>query len=99
MKAAERVIVKTAGLNMNTWVVGNAPIGHYILKPKPASEQSSAQPGEKTFFMKGRIMAGQADLAENIYGLSKFMWLTREEIERKVSKNYFTYVKDMLAER
>jgi large subunit ribosomal protein L46 len=99
LQAAERIIVQTAGVNMNTWIVGNAPIGHYVLKPRTANDKSPALQGEKTFFMKGRIMAGQANLADNIYGLGDFKWLTKEEIERVVSPKYFSYVKNMLAER
>lgn len=49
--------------------------------------------------MKGRIMAGQANLAQNIYGLGDFKWLTREEIEKLVSPKYFSYVKGMLSDR
>ncbi|CAG8974119.1 hypothetical protein HYALB_00002755 [Hymenoscyphus albidus] len=92
-QAAERILVQTAGLNMNTWIVGNAPIGYYIVKPY------KEKPGERTFFMKGRIMAGQANLAENIYELGDFKWLTREEIEKLVSPKYFSYVRNMLADR
>jgi large subunit ribosomal protein L46 len=49
--------------------------------------------------MKGRIMAGQANISENTFGLGNFKWLTREEVEQVVSPKYFSYVKNMLAER
>ncbi|TVY47448.1 54S ribosomal protein L17, mitochondrial [Lachnellula occidentalis] len=93
-QAAERVLVQSAGLNMNTWIVGHAPIGHYV-SPPPAP----SIPGSKTFFMKGRIMAGQADLAENQYGLEDFKWLTREELQKCLGKKYFSNVRNMLAVR
>ncbi|RDL34456.1 50S ribosomal subunit L30 [Venustampulla echinocandica] len=96
-QAAERVIVQTAGVNMNTWVVGHVPIGHYVMKPR--TDKTVEIAGEKTFFMKGRIMAGQANLEGNQFGLSDFRWATREEVERLVSPKYYSYVRNMLADR
>jgi large subunit ribosomal protein L46 len=85
---------------MNTWLVGAAPIGHYIVKPRYNTERTSIiESGQKTFFMKGRIMAGQADVTENLFGLASFKWLTREEIERTVSPKYYSSVRNMLADR
>lgn len=100
---------------MNTWIVGNHPVGHFHFdypKPqlltlkhhKPDSEVESPfykeeQHGEKVFFMKARIMAGQADLTKNIYGDQEFMWLAKQEIEEKVTPKYWSSVRNMLAER
>ncbi|KAI9824506.1 MAG: hypothetical protein M1819_000861 [Sarea resinae] len=102
-QAAERILVQTGGVNMNTWVVGHAPIGHYNLRfPKPIA--STAKPGveehgAKTFFMKARIMAGQANLKENKFGLVDYKWLAKEEIEKVVSQRYWSAVRNMLTER
>jgi large subunit ribosomal protein L46 len=49
--------------------------------------------------MKARIMAGQVDLKDNLFGLSDFKWLTKQELEKQVSKRYFSYIKNMLADR
>lgn len=54
---------------------------------------------EKTFFIKARIMGGQADLKENKLGLSEFKWLAKEEIQKAVSPMYWRSIKNMLAER
>lgn len=78
---------------MNTWIVGHAPIGHQVLSPTPNG------PGSKIFFMKGRIMAGQANLEGNAFGLQDFKWLTREEVRKHVGNRYFSDVKNMLADR
>lgn len=141
IQAAERVLVQSAGLNMNTWIVGHAPIGHHIKLPHfppvevpgqdtsaKISQRSSglsksafkaklrregrerdeaaraaglvpSSPGVRTFFMKGRIMAGQANLEGNLFGLNQFMWLTKKEIEDRFTQYDFDKVKDMLAER
>ncbi|KAK2753239.1 54S ribosomal protein L17 mitochondrial [Arachnomyces sp. PD_36] len=100
--AAERSLEQAAGVNMNTWTVGHHPIGHYIYKlrkPK-ADEKTGVQTlGEKTFFMKSRIMAGQADLKDNTQDLKDFKWLAKEEIQPLVNAQYWSAVKDMLAER
>ncbi|KAH8595036.1 putative 54S ribosomal protein L17, mitochondrial [Bisporella sp. PMI_857] len=110
LQAAERVLVQTAGVNMNTWLVGHAPVGAYVAPPvyeaklikneeANAADVSPKKPGRKVFFMKGRIMAGQANLKGNIFGFTDFKWLTKEEIQKTVSEKYFSDVKDMLADR
>jgi large subunit ribosomal protein L46 len=91
--------VQTAGINMNTWIVGHAPIGHHVLKPRYGANAAIEKSGEKTFFMKGRIMAGQAQLAGNLFGLEDFRWLTREELQSLCGPKYFSSVRNMLADR
>lgn len=100
---------------MNTWVVGNHPVGHFhfnfpspqhrtITHPATAAEPQPRQEevqdfGEKVFFMKTRIMAGQADLSKTAFGLSDFQWLAKEEVEKTVTPKYWSSVRNMLAER
>ena len=88
---------------MHTWMVGNAPVGHLELqyetpKQNPDSEGIS-QLGEKIFFMKGRIMAGQADLKSSVLGAKDFKWLAKEEVQKLVSANYWPRIRGMLPER
>jgi large subunit ribosomal protein L46 len=60
--------------------------------------------GEKTFFLKARIFAGQVDVN---YKLGKvqmtpyddFQWLTKQEIEPMVHSKYWSAIKDMLVEQ
>ncbi|RFU23963.1 hypothetical protein B7463_g12372, partial [Scytalidium lignicola] len=81
-QAAERILVQSAGVNMNTWIVGHAPIGHHFIKPYVNPDTKAIERvGDKIFFMKGRIMAGQADLKGNLFGLADFKWLTKRELE------------------
>lgn len=86
---------------MNTWIVGHVPVGHLINRPeyKPESSTELQAPGEKTFFMKGRVMAGQADLKGNVFGMQDFKWLTREELQKAVGPRYWSWIKNMIAER
>ncbi|RDW59507.1 hypothetical protein BP6252_12594 [Coleophoma cylindrospora] len=97
-QAAERVLVQTAGMNMNTWIVGHAPISHFIAHPWFDKDDSSKvkAPGQKTFFMKGRIMAGQADLKGNALGVKDFRWLTKQELAKVFHSNYYAQVKNAL---
>ncbi len=118
IQAAQRILFASLGPNMNTFFVGNHPVGHYIarfssprtspsspqryipdsLSPSPSESSTSTTnlknasetnplredfaatqteiDGEKTFFMKARIMAGQADLS-----LSQSTSLTSETDE------------------
>ncbi|KAL1979936.1 hypothetical protein VTN96DRAFT_4892 [Rasamsonia emersonii] len=101
--AAERTLAEAAGVNMNTWFVGHHPIGHHVYnfrKPRqdPASKKQLLV-GEKTFFMKCRIMAGQADLTANKQNLKDFKWLAKEEIAKYVLPQYYSSIKNMLSER
>ncbi|KAE8154729.1 39S mitochondrial ribosomal protein L46-domain-containing protein [Aspergillus avenaceus] len=102
-EASERTLAQAAGVNMNTWFVGFHPVGHHIYNNKKfgaVDEATSTQHrGEKTFFLKGRIMAGQADLTNNAQNLKDFKWLAREEIEQYVPPHYYSYIKNMLADR
>lgn len=87
---------------MNTWMVGYHPIGHFVYnlrKPQIDEKAKIELLGEKTFFMKGRIMAGQADLSVNTLGLKDFRWLAKEEIEKYVIPQYYSSIKNMLADR
>ena len=84
---------------MNTWIVAHAPVGHYIRTPFYTKEKTLERPGEKTFFMKARIMAGQANLKDNLFGLTDFKWLAKEEVQKHVGMNYYSQIKNMLADR
>ncbi|KAJ9667059.1 hypothetical protein H2201_002894 [Coniosporium apollinis] len=100
--AAERILVQAGGVNMNTWVVGNAPIGHFHADfPKGVmnEEKNVEEIGEKIFFMKARIMAGQANLEQNKFGLQDFKWLAKEEVEKTVTARYWSAIRNMLADR
>jgi large subunit ribosomal protein L46 len=83
---------------MNTWIIGHVPVGHHVLQPYYVDGKLE-RPGERTFFMKGRIMAGQANLKGNLFGLSDFKWLTKQELEDHVRPKYFSAIRNMLAER
>lgn len=87
---------------MNTWMVGYHPIGHHVhnnRQSKIDKENGNKSLGEKTFFMKSRIMAGQADLTRNTQGLKDFKWLTKDEIPKFVQQKYWSHIQDMLAGR
>jgi large subunit ribosomal protein L46 len=87
---------------MNTFMVGYHPVGHYVYnarKPKTDESTGVTIAGEKTFFMKSRIMAGQADLSNNVQNLQDFKWLAKEEIAKYVLPPYYANIKNMLAER
>jgi large subunit ribosomal protein L46 len=108
LQAAQRTLASICGVNMNTWFVGSHPIGHFVYQYRKAGETPASTPpapppppemtlvGEKTFFMKGRIMAGQADIKANELDVEDFKWLTKEEVQKEVSRQYWANVKNML---
>ncbi|TRX94757.1 hypothetical protein FHL15_004218 [Xylaria flabelliformis] len=98
-QTAARALELAAGINMNTWMVGRVPVAHLVKQPEFNEDTSLRQRGEKIFFHKGRIMAGQADLKGNKMGLKDFNWLTKEELKAKLDRDYFHAVRNMMADR
>jgi large subunit ribosomal protein L46 len=88
-----------AGVNMNTWVVGRVPVAHVVTHPSLTADGELKAKGSKTFFLKARIMAGQADIKGNPFGYTDFKWLTREELEKQLTPEYFLGIHNMLALR
>ncbi|KAF5386935.1 hypothetical protein D9615_001710 [Tricholomella constricta] len=94
-QAAQRDLHAECGENMDTWIVSRNPIGVY--KEAPLDTSSPDPKAEKiTFFFKGHIMAGQAK--PNPKAFSDFAWLTKQEIETRVEKDYWEGVKDILSD-
>ncbi|ETN39152.1 uncharacterized protein HMPREF1541_05375 [Cyphellophora europaea CBS 101466] len=114
-EAAQRVLDETCGVNMNTWQVARHPVGHYAFEhasieaPKDGEQKDDKQVqsvhdtaedvGEKTFFIKTRIFAGQADVAQENAAWEDFAWLSKEEIQQKVHPRYWGRIKNMLADQ
>lgn len=98
-QSAKRVLDQAAGVNMNTWIVGRVPVAHVVQHPVQAADGAVQKKGHKTFFIKGRIMAGQADLKGNPFGYTNFKWLTREELEKELPEAYFKGVRNMMSDR
>lgn len=87
---------------MNVWTVGYHPISHYVQNfTKPITDPTTGVElkGEKTFFLKGRILAGQANIAENMQDVVDFKWLSKEEIQKHVMLPYWSAIKNALPER
>ncbi|KAK2031805.1 NUDIX domain-containing protein [Colletotrichum zoysiae] len=93
-EAAQRILDETAGVNMNTWMVGRVPVAAYVKKPTATEGK-----GQKTFFLKARIMAGQADLSACKHQYKEFKWLTREELREVLEPGYYRSVRNMMADR
>ncbi|CAG9971985.1 unnamed protein product [Clonostachys byssicola] len=98
-QCAQRVLDQAAGVNMNTWIVGRVPVAHTVKEPVRDASGGVKSKGAKTFFLKGRIMAGQADLKDNPFGYTDFKWLTREELEKELSPQDFKGVRNMMSDR
>ena len=94
---------------MNTWFVGSHPVGHYVYLHPEAKEQMEKKQinttedmpimGDKTFFMKARILAGQADIKNNEVEAEDFKWLVKEEVQKHVHPYYWSKVKNMLVDQ
>lgn len=109
-QTAKRMLAESAGVNMNTWIVGRVPIAHHIAefgdktaeetapaaKEVDATSDKSRYDGEKIFFLKGRIMAGQVDLTGNKYGYTDFKWVNKDELRQTLPYEYWRSVRNMV---
>ncbi|TBU28895.1 39S mitochondrial ribosomal protein L46-domain-containing protein [Dichomitus squalens] len=94
-QAALRDLQAEVGENMDTWVVGKKPIAVY--QPSLPKSTTNSLGGELyTFFLKAHILAGQARPSGK--NVTDFAWLTKEEIEPRVEKDYWASVKDILSD-
>ncbi|KAI1007370.1 hypothetical protein K3495_g843 [Podosphaera aphanis] len=97
-QAAERILVQSCGPNMNTWIVSHVPITHHVVEPvmEEGNEKKMLNKGRATFFMKGRIMTGQADITNNKFDYTSFRWLTKEELEDTLSSHFYHRIRNSL---
>ncbi|KAI0371762.1 hypothetical protein BV20DRAFT_965034 [Pilatotrama ljubarskyi] len=94
-QAALRDLQAECGINMDTWIVGKKPIAVY--QPSlPESTKKSLGGELYTFFLKAHILAGQ--VRPDGKNVTDFAWLTKEEIEPRVEKDYWASVKDILSD-
>jgi len=85
--AAQRDLFSAYGAKMDTWVVSGKPLGVYQASPAEKSYQ---------FFVKAHVMAGQVH--PDGKKVVDFAWLTKQEIQPRVSETYWSGIKDMLAD-
>ncbi|KAI9230198.1 MAG: hypothetical protein DHS80DRAFT_12760, partial [Piptocephalis tieghemiana] len=94
-ETAMRELHEECGKDMNVWLVARGPIGHYAYK----HEGPGASKGKESsvYFLKANIFAGQCrpDGKE----VNDFAWVTREEMSKYVSPEYYKVVKNMLSEQ
>ncbi|BFZ60418.1 hypothetical protein YB2330_001454 [Saitoella coloradoensis] len=93
-ETAARRLDEICGVDMNTWLVSRHPVGHMKFKFKnPVAGPKFTYVGRRTFFLKGRIFAGQVKLS-NEY--QEFAWLTKDEVKERVTDTYWDGVGAML---
>ncbi|EIW60631.1 mitochondrial 54S ribosomal protein YmL17/YmL30 [Trametes versicolor FP-101664 SS1] len=94
-KAALRDLEAECGINMDAWVVGKKPIAVY--QPSLPESTKKTLGGELyTFFLKAHILAGQ--VRPDGKNVTDFAWLTKEEIELRVEKDYWASVEGILSD-
>jgi len=92
-EAAARDLTAVCGPYMDTWIVSRQPIGVYN---PPSPPTSSDSPKSFTFFYKAHILAGQ--VRTDGKQVLDFAWLTKEEMESRLEKDYWLGVKDILSD-
>ncbi|KAG6820786.1 hypothetical protein H0H93_011551 [Arthromyces matolae] len=87
-QAAQRDLYAECGDKMDAWIVSRNPIGVFN---ESSLDLSSPQP-----LAEAHILAGQAHPIPS--DISDFAWLTKQEIEARVEKDYWESVKDILSD-
>ncbi|OMJ09248.1 54S ribosomal protein L17, mitochondrial [Smittium culicis] len=90
-KGAVRTISEVCGNNIDSWVVGRGPIGHYI-----HNSSADSAPKNKTFFLKAHILAGSVESASADKLVDDYTWATKDEIEKLVKPEYWQEVSNMI---
>ncbi|KAI0637247.1 39S mitochondrial ribosomal protein L46-domain-containing protein [Trametes polyzona] len=94
-QAAQRDLEAECGVNMDTWIVGKKPIA--VHQPSLPESTKKALGGELyMFFLKAHILAGQ--VRPDGKNVTDFAWLTKEEIEPRVAKDYWASVQGILSD-
>lgn len=85
---------------MNTWMVGRHPIAHQKNDPiymhNEQRERVVKFRGANIFYLKGRIMAGQADIAGNDFGVRDFKWLKKDELKEYLHPKTYSSVEQTM---
>lgn len=95
----------SAGVNMNTWIVGRVPVAHEHRDPvytggrDDGTERRIKTYGSDVFYLRARIMAGQVDLADNEWGITDFQWLTKDELAKVISQQTMRSVTNSMPAR
>ncbi|KAJ6606588.1 hypothetical protein DFH09DRAFT_896899 [Mycena vulgaris] len=92
-QAAQRDFLAKCGTHMDSWIVARKPIGMYK-HPIPATLEAPT-PEKITFFFKAHIMAGQVRPGSTV---KEFVWVTKQEIKTRVTRDYWEGIKDMLSD-
>ena len=112
VQTARRELHAECGLNLDAWIVGRHPIGFMDEKVPLETKLSTQYAGCKvslpkcpsfrlftlpqTFIFKAHILAGQVD--PSAASLADFAWLTKREIKRAVTPDYWTNIHDILSD-
>eukprot|EP01114_Cavostelium_apophysatum_P014180 TRINITY_DN3611_c0_g1_i1.p1 TRINITY_DN3611_c0_g1~~TRINITY_DN3611_c0_g1_i1.p1 ORF type:complete len:308 (+),score=58.81 TRINITY_DN3611_c0_g1_i1:50-973(+) len=92
---AQRELSEECGSLMNTFFIGNAPVGSYTYKiPSTLQEKYGNSQKTRVFFYKARYLMGPIRLNKN--ELEDHLWVTKSELKEYLAPEYYEYVKDLL---
>lgn len=86
-KAAPDAVYSLLGKEMDIWMVSNLPVGMLA---------SGKGGDDKGFVMRAHILAGQPSSSTATKDI-EFAWLTKEEVQQRVPKEYWESLADLLS--
>lgn len=88
----QRRLLQECGSSLDVFLTGNSPIAHHVLE-LPEEKQDGYR-GVKTFFLRGYVTSGNADIAKS--NNVDFQWATKAALPALLSKSVFSSVEGVL---
>ncbi|EGG07111.1 uncharacterized protein MELLADRAFT_62878 [Melampsora larici-populina 98AG31] len=100
VKAGLRELYEELGIDMDIFSIGHVPASYYSYESIPSSLTSTTLKGTKVWIMPKRILRGQPKITEvgKSEGIIQFAWLTKDEIQNRVSQELWSGLNPILSE-
>lgn len=82
-ETVERALPEVYGLDIKSWIFGNAPIGHYTYEHEPGHPHYDEFQGTKVFMMHAAILTPKAPVLLDNKTVLDFAWTTKEELMQR----------------
>ncbi|KAH9816958.1 hypothetical protein DFH28DRAFT_927139 [Melampsora americana] len=95
-----RELYEELGIDMDLFSIGQIPAGFYSYESIPSSLSSTNLKGTKVWIMPSRILRGKPKITEigKSEGIIQFAWLTKDEIQDRVSHQLWSALDPIISE-
>lgn len=99
VKSGLRELYEELGIDMDIFSIGRIPAGFYSYESIPTSLSTTTLKGTKVWLMPKRILRGKPKITElgKSEGIVAFAWLTRDEIQPRVSPELWSALNPIIS--